>query len=69
MVLRQPCGTQMLHAVPVNCREGYNSVSLQGTQHGYFDSAYVRNLLDQIQIEHAGSISFGYKHTQRFSTL
>jgi hypothetical protein len=34
-----------------------------------FDSEHVRDSLDQIQIDHAGSISFGYKHTQRFSTL
>lgn len=34
-----------------------------------FDPDYVRDLLDQIQIDHAGSITFEYKHTQRFSTL
>lgn len=34
-----------------------------------FDSEHVRDSLDQIQIDHAGYISFEYKHTQRFSTL
>ena len=34
-----------------------------------FDSEYVRDLLDQIQIGHAGSIYFEYKHTQRFFSL
>lgn len=34
-----------------------------------FDPERVRDLLDQIQIGHAGSISFEYKHTQRFSIL
>lgn len=34
-----------------------------------FDPEHVRDLLDQIQIDHAGAISFEYKHTQRFSSL
>ncbi|WP_347490705.1 recombinase family protein [Desulfoscipio sp. XC116] len=34
-----------------------------------FDSEHVRDLIDQILVDHAGSISFEYKHTQRFSSL
>ena len=34
-----------------------------------FDSEYVRNSLDRILIYDTGSISFEYKHIQRFSTL
>jgi hypothetical protein len=34
-----------------------------------FDSEHVRESLNQIRIDHVGSISFEYKHTQRFSTL
>ncbi|RCX21103.1 recombinase [Anaerobacterium chartisolvens] len=34
-----------------------------------FDSEHVRDLLDQILIDQAGSIFFEYRHTQRFSTL
>ncbi len=34
-----------------------------------FDSEHVRESLDRIQIDHSGSISFEYKHTQRFSSL
>lgn len=32
-----------------------------------FDSEHVRDSLDQILIDHVGSISFEHKHTQRFS--
>jgi hypothetical protein len=34
-----------------------------------FDPEHIRDSLDQIQIDCAGSISFEYRHTQRFSTL
>lgn len=34
-----------------------------------FDSEHVRESLDRIQVDHSGSISFEYKHTQRFSFL
>jgi len=34
-----------------------------------FDPEHVRDSLDQILIDHSGSISFEHKHTQRFSTL
>jgi hypothetical protein len=61
----QPCGTQKLHAFPINGREGYTSVNLQGTRMDTLTRA-CQDLLDQIQIGHAGSISFEYRHIQRF---